>query len=246
MRKCSVTSCTPASPRTSSAIASAPTSASAARPKRATRSSMNCRGRRASRPGLTYPGSGLVAIGRDPTPRLDGSSLRRACPRWDPAMSRLGPAESRWSVSTTNPHCNETNRFGGVKAPHQERRPGRRRARDRSRGRAIAPLTATRVFPALPRRSSAQGGAGDGCDRPLGQDRVSGFVAFRSCDRASLGGSKRSSRRGSSSLLSATRSRLWPAGETTLSGEAGTSRWAVEAARVVVLTAGVSLCRPIG
>src|SRR5512142_3209969 len=32
---------------------------------------MNGRGRRASRPALTYPGSGLMAIGRDTTRRVD-------------------------------------------------------------------------------------------------------------------------------------------------------------------------------
>ena len=61
MRKWLVTACTFKSPRTSNAIATVPMSASTIRMNRAIRWGAKRCGRRASRPGLAYAGSGLVA-----------------------------------------------------------------------------------------------------------------------------------------------------------------------------------------
>jgi hypothetical protein len=60
MRKWLATACTFKSPRTSNAIATVPMSASTIRMKRAIWWGAKCCGRRGSRPGLAYAGSGLV------------------------------------------------------------------------------------------------------------------------------------------------------------------------------------------
>src|SRR5664279_3224168 len=61
---------------------------------------MNCRGRCGSRPGLRYLGSGLVAIGGDPTLRVErlvlgeGALEASATSRWVP-QSLAGPSQYR-------------------------------------------------------------------------------------------------------------------------------------------------------
>src|SRR5436305_11890882 len=70
---------------------------------------MNCRGRRGSRPALKYLGSGLVAIERDPTPRVERLVLAEArrgprrrlagCPRVSPiGLNTRRQWDTRWTT----------------------------------------------------------------------------------------------------------------------------------------------------